>query len=82
LQPGLYQIIAKEKVLVRKEPRLDGEVFAVVSPGRTINVTAVQGNWVTIRAGKKVGHIPREAISSEPVTESSPKSLAEEQLKG
>ena len=80
-QPGFYQIITKERVLVRKEPRLEGEAFAVVSPGRTVDVTAVQGQWATIRSGEKVGHIPREAISSEPVTENGPKSLAEEQPK-
>lgn len=62
-QPGFYQVIAKEKVPVRRKPQPDGEKFAVVSPQRQVNVVEVQGEWVKIRSGEKVGYIPREAIS-------------------
>lgn len=62
-QPGFYQVIAKEKVPVRRKPQPDGEKFAVVSPKRQVDVVEVQGEWVKIRSGEKVGYIPREAIS-------------------
>lgn len=59
-QPKIYQAVAKTPVCIRREPKLDGAVIAVLYPGNTVNIEYYDSLWYKLTYTGETAYVRKE----------------------
>jgi len=59
-QPKTYQAVAKTPVCIRREPKLDGAVIAVLYPGNTVSIEYYDSLWCKLTYTGETAYVRKE----------------------